>query len=99
MKSNKTLILAAGILTMWLCARGSATGFILWNPLQDEAVDVDGDTVRNMAMLKAAEKHVFLTMRTVGVCKKSYFNSGFKANILDFGRWSNKIREKYSGLF
>jgi hypothetical protein len=49
-------------------------------------------------MLKAAEKHDFLTMRTVEVCKKSHFSSSFKATILDFGRWSNKIREKYSGL-
>jgi len=37
-------------------------------------------------MLEAAEKHDFWTMRRVEVCKKSHFNSGFKANILDFGR-------------
>jgi hypothetical protein len=37
-------------------------------------------------MLEAAEKHDFGTMRKVEVCKKSHFNSGFKANILDFGR-------------
>ena len=37
-------------------------------------------------MLKAAEKHAFLTIRTVEVCKQSHFNSSFKANILDFGR-------------
>jgi hypothetical protein len=49
-------------------------------------------------ILKAVENHNFLTMRTVEVCKKSYFNSGFKANILDFGGISNKIREKYVGL-
>jgi hypothetical protein len=49
-------------------------------------------------MLKDTEKHDFLTIRTVEVYKKSHFNSGFKANILDFGRGSNKIREKYFGL-
>lgn len=36
-------------------------------------------------MPKIAEKHDFLTIRTVEVCQKSHFNSGFKANILDFG--------------
>jgi hypothetical protein len=77
---------------------GSAKGFILWNPLQDQAVDVDGDTIRSRVTLKAAEKHDFLTIRTVEVCKKSHFNSSFKANISDFGRWSNKIREKYFGV-
>jgi hypothetical protein len=29
--------------------------------------------------------------RTVEVCKKSHFNSIFKANILDFGGFGNKI--------
>jgi len=31
----------------------------------------------------------------VEVCKKSHFNSIFKANILDFGKFGNKIRKKY----
>jgi len=30
-------------------------------------------------------------------CLISDFNSGFKANILDFGGISNKIRKKYQG--
>ena len=49
-------------------------------------------------MLKAAEKHDFLMMRMVEVCKKSHFNSGFKANILDLGRFSRKNRKKAFGL-
>jgi len=44
------------------------------------------ELIKSRVMLKAAEKHDFLTMRTVEVCKKSHFNSSFKANILDFGR-------------
>jgi hypothetical protein len=51
---------------------------------RDQAVD--GDTIRSRVMLKAAEKHDFLTIRTVEVCKKSHFSSGFKGDILDFGR-------------
>jgi len=31
----------------------------------------------------------------VEVCKKSHFNSIFKANILDFGGFGNEIRTKY----
>ena len=52
----------------------------------DQAVDVGDDIIGSRVMLKAAEKHVFLTIRMVEVCKKSHFNSGFTANILDFGR-------------
>jgi len=37
-------------------------------------------------MPKIAEKHDFLTGTLVEVCKKSHFNSGFKANVLDFDR-------------
>jgi len=49
-------------------------------------------------MQRITEKLGFLTGMMVEVCKKSHFNSIFKANILDFGGFGNKIRKKYFGL-
>ena len=77
---------------------GSAKGFILWYPLPDQAVDVDGDTIRSRIMPKMAEKLSFLMRRTVEVCKKSRLHSIFKAKSLDFGGISIRICKKDFGL-
>ena len=75
---------------------GSAEGFVLWDPLQDQTIA--GDTIRSRIMPKIAEKLGFLMRGRVEVCQKSPIYSIFKAKRLDFGRVGHNIRMKMRQL-
>ena len=63
---------------------GSAKGFILRNPLQDKAFNIDGNTIRSWIMPKIVEKLGFLMRGMVEVRPKTIISrqNSFFATIL-----------------